>query len=726
MWSLSERKRYEYNGHAGTQVDHISATDVEGIFRLSGSAKRIKELQAIFDSPERYGKGLDWTGYTVHDAANILRRYLNQLPQPIVPLDFYEKFRDPLRGHQTQAVGDMEAQAQSVGDFDHDKAIVTYQRLITELPPLNRQLMLYILDLLAVFASKSDINLMTSANLAAIFQPGLLSHPTHDMSPQDYRLSQDVVIFLVDNQDSFLIGMSGTAADEKTVREVQSGAPARQPNTPTKATQAGLGRSTSNASAGADSLRKLGVRRNLSVSSKNSKHSSTGGPTTPSSGAFGSGGSGVYRSNTVPSKKSPGLASTRFVRGVESPNTPLALSPALQTPSARSASPAKAVLNTNEAQNTLAPQAAPPADQSFVSQPSTPAPNTRDESKAQSLTSENASLQTGTSESAQLLGPPSKSRKVSGLLAKPTSVEKEPRQPNKLKKKRMPSGTHPSANSSTHSLQDSPKSAAFYTPLVTPGIGAQAQADPLGAALAPILSNTAVTPQPETTPVAGKLTHEEARPPALDPSHQASESTLKAKSPAGSIRSKSSVTDLSELDHNDESKAERKEKKHRWRFSHSAKKNGQPVALGSAPPAQVGSSAVAETSTSSIGSWHKSRKSTSNDPTSSDNEPVPALPAQHLHANDDTAHSKEREDSQEGEKKGFFGKMRARVTHAREERKERGKSPPADTERSGSKQSLSAIAQDALPHRGRSMDLGTEQVPESELQPPPKPSASGS
>lgn len=47
------------------------ATDVEGIFRLSGSAKRIKDLQTIFDSPERYGKGLDWTGYTVHDAANI-------------------------------------------------------------------------------------------------------------------------------------------------------------------------------------------------------------------------------------------------------------------------------------------------------------------------------------------------------------------------------------------------------------------------------------------------------------------------------------------------------------------------------------------------------------------------------------------------------------------------------------------------------------------------------
>nr|KMM66367.1 rho-GTPase-activating protein 5 [Coccidioides posadasii RMSCC 3488] len=149
------------------------ATDVEGIFRLSGSAKRIKDLQEIFNSPDRYGKGLDWTGYTVHDAANILRRYLNQLPEPIVPLDFYERFRDPLRrGHpQTQVDGEDE-QSDNTAALTREEAVLTYQRLIKELPPLNRQLLLYILDLLTVFASKSDLNRMTAGNLAAIFQPG--------------------------------------------------------------------------------------------------------------------------------------------------------------------------------------------------------------------------------------------------------------------------------------------------------------------------------------------------------------------------------------------------------------------------------------------------------------------------------------------------------------------------------------------------------------------------
>ncbi len=232
-----------------------------------------------------------------------------------MPLEFYELFRDPLRSHQAQAVGDMDAQGQDVGDFDHDATVAAYQRLITELPPLNRQLLLYVLDLLAVFSSKSELNRMNSANLAAIFQPGIISHPTHDMSPKEYRLSQDVLIFLIENQDNFLFGMNGTAVDEKTVKDMESGAP------PIASPKVTMGRSTSNASAGADSSRKFG-RRN-SVSSRHSKAStgapSPGTPGTPLANTTSAGG--VHRSNTVPTKKSPALASARFQRPGE-PTTP--------------------------------------------------------------------------------------------------------------------------------------------------------------------------------------------------------------------------------------------------------------------------------------------------------------------------------------------------------------------------------------------------------------------
>ncbi|CAO2655446.1 Nn.00g105100.m01.CDS01 [Neocucurbitaria sp. VM-36] len=300
------------------------ATDVEGIFRLAGSEKRIKELKTAFDTPPRYGKGLDWTGYTVHDAANILRRYFNNLPEPIIPLQHYDPFRQPLRNHQAEAVGPIEGQSPSVGGFDPDAAVRIYQHQIKALPSLNRQLLLYILDLLAVFAAKADVNKMTTSNLAAIFQPGILSHPQHDMSPQDYRLSQDVLIFLIDNQDHFLIGMEGTAVDEGTVKHIESGPPTPQARTPTTPgrNNSGIGRSAStSSSAGAESLRKYGaVRRNVSTSSKRSRHS--GAIPSPITPAFTTpSASGVHRSNTLPSKRSPALGSPRFPPGKHSGTT---------------------------------------------------------------------------------------------------------------------------------------------------------------------------------------------------------------------------------------------------------------------------------------------------------------------------------------------------------------------------------------------------------------------
>ncbi|ABN68564.2 GTPase activating protein (GAP) for RHO [Scheffersomyces stipitis CBS 6054] len=269
---------------------------VEGIFRVGGSSKRLKELQHIFNTPPIYGKKLKWDGYTVHDAASILRRYLNALPEPLIPLGLYESFRDPLR-KRTRIINYMKYKAenpsktsksalssstalpvetestssqlteanidrlnetgstvtaaaaashptitvvsesqqqnpgeeQSTGEInaaimegsssqlteeeqrkslkksknykkltrDVHEAIEEYKQLLDELPTASRQLLFYILDLLAMVQNHSGENLMSSRNLAAIFQPSILSHPNHDLDPEEYALSQSVVEFLV-------------------------------------------------------------------------------------------------------------------------------------------------------------------------------------------------------------------------------------------------------------------------------------------------------------------------------------------------------------------------------------------------------------------------------------------------------------------------------------------------------------------------------------------------
>ena len=716
------RKRVSTGLHCdrkGALTNMVAATDVEGIFRLSGSARRIKDLQNAFDTPDRYGKGLDWTGYTVHDAANILRRYLNQLPQPIVPLDFYERARDPLRSHQAQAVGDMEAQGQDSGDFDHAAAIITYQQLITELPALNRQLLLYILDLLAVFAAKSDQNRMTSANLAAIFQPGLLSHPNHDMSPSEYRLSQDVLIFLIENQDSFLIGMNGTAADEETVKDVQSGPPPRQPSSP-NAKSSILGRSASNASAAADSLRRFGgIRRNVSVSSKNSRSSQNmPSPISPQPGSPHASitGSGVHRSNTVPSKRSPGIPPTsRFQNPLDTstPNSPRGSAAGYLSPTARGASPTPNAIRPGAGQrsqsthSSITPTAEHPHETTAAE---TTIPS---RSKENLLQSEKLTLQPPSPalSSAPSVGTPKQERKISGFFSKsPTSDtdRKDTRPPNKLRKKRMPESSNHSAHSSTQSLQGGPESPggqAFYTPLPTPGGVNQINVDPMDQ-ITPILSNTAATPSSETPTPVQEVPRALSTQAQMEQTHE--KSLQPSKSPTASVNSRSSITDFSEADQLDDASKASGKKRNRWRSSFSPKKASEPRESIT----QISSNAFGGKSTTSVGSMTKARKSMTNDTQNSSTDASGPARVQSSSTESTPSKDKDRELGQEHhEKKGLFGRFKDKMQKAKEERKEReaekerAKSPPRNAAaNTGSKQSLSAIVQEGMPTRGRSMD----------------------
>jgi hypothetical protein len=48
--------------------------------------------------------------------------------------------------------------------LDVEAATKTYKLLISSMPPSNRYLLLYVLDLLAVFARKSETNLMPASS----------------------------------------------------------------------------------------------------------------------------------------------------------------------------------------------------------------------------------------------------------------------------------------------------------------------------------------------------------------------------------------------------------------------------------------------------------------------------------------------------------------------------------------------------------------------------------
>ena len=264
------------------------------------------------------------------------------------------------------------------------------------------------------------------------------------------------------------------------------------PVTPGVRSHQSLNRSASNASAGADSVRRFGgVRRNLSVNSRhshNSANNSLPGTPTPASSPFTPGGKsgGVHRSNTLPSRKppSPALAAGRFQRE-KSPGTPTPhvvglITTARSSPLSHSTSisPATPVATSkihngsaHESQTkSSTPQSGKPAyELSPHLRPVIPLASRRQagrESKNFHLEMPGSGSGSGAKSSPNPT--PSKERSLSNLFKPSPTADPSPkdgRKHNKLQKRRAPELPPVSAHSSTHSLSASgpslPSSPAF-------------------------------------------------------------------------------------------------------------------------------------------------------------------------------------------------------------------------------------------------------------------------
>ncbi|CAO3655426.1 unnamed protein product [Mucor fragilis] len=170
------------------------AMTTEGIFRISGSSRRTRMLQSIFDTPDLYGSQLDWRGYTVHDAANVMKRFLNFLPEPVITLEYYRKFKDT-----------------ALAEFPNlDQKIQAIQGVIECLPIAHQYLLLYLLDMLGMFVTVQEYTRMDTTCLASVFAPGILSHPDDELNPAGYFESQRVLSFLIEYQERFSMPRSST------------------------------------------------------------------------------------------------------------------------------------------------------------------------------------------------------------------------------------------------------------------------------------------------------------------------------------------------------------------------------------------------------------------------------------------------------------------------------------------------------------------------------------
>jgi hypothetical protein len=153
----------------------------------------VKELIHAFDTPPRWGKGLDWTGYTIFDAATVFNRYLTSLPEPLINDQTASRMMFP----------SMSVPFRHPDPSEVDSLLLTYHSAIRDLPSLNRQMLLYLLDVFAVFAAQSDVNGATTDEIVGMYHPVFFQVAQNDL---EMTMRHGFALgFLIENQDRFLL-----------------------------------------------------------------------------------------------------------------------------------------------------------------------------------------------------------------------------------------------------------------------------------------------------------------------------------------------------------------------------------------------------------------------------------------------------------------------------------------------------------------------------------------
>ncbi|XP_078067628.1 rho GTPase-activating protein 36 isoform X2 [Mustelus asterias] len=144
-----------------------------GIFRVGSSKKRVRQLRDEFDQGQHVVLDEE---HSVHDVAALLKEFLRDMPDPLLPKELYSAFINTM-------------------SMNHKEQLSILQLLIYLLPPCNCDTLLRLLELLSKVASHAHDSLdkdgqemtgnkMTAVNLATIFGPNLLHR--ENMSDKDY------------------------------------------------------------------------------------------------------------------------------------------------------------------------------------------------------------------------------------------------------------------------------------------------------------------------------------------------------------------------------------------------------------------------------------------------------------------------------------------------------------------------------------------------------------
>lgn len=154
-----------------------TAMDEEGLFRIGGSASKIKKMKSAFDAGVAY---LVEDDRDPHNVAGVLKSYLRSLPEPLLTYELYNEWMEAARMP------------------DHDTQLQSLWRVVNSLPTTNYNNLRYVIKFLSKLSQNSKMNKMSSQNIAIVMGPNLIWSPVEETALGMNMTATNLHSFIVD------------------------------------------------------------------------------------------------------------------------------------------------------------------------------------------------------------------------------------------------------------------------------------------------------------------------------------------------------------------------------------------------------------------------------------------------------------------------------------------------------------------------------------------------
>nr|XP_021401835.2 rho GTPase-activating protein 45 [Lonchura striata domestica] len=185
------------------------ALKTKGIYRVNGVKTRVEKLCQAFEN----GKELvELSQASPHDISNVLKLYLRQLPEPLMPFRLYNELmglaKESLQGGEAKGRSGKGGPELVDRGADTEQVVLSLvlklRELLKELPCENMATLQYLLQHLRRIMEVEQDNKMTSGNLGIVFGPTLMRPRPTDATislsslvdyPHQARIIEALIIF---------------------------------------------------------------------------------------------------------------------------------------------------------------------------------------------------------------------------------------------------------------------------------------------------------------------------------------------------------------------------------------------------------------------------------------------------------------------------------------------------------------------------------------------------